>query len=483
MRPRSIVAPMLLISIGILFLLHNVWPEIAMFDLFGRYWPILLIIWGFVRLVEVVFWHSRSKPMPVSGVSGGEWTTVVVLCLLGSTVWWGTHYRNKWPGHFSIKGLELFGEPFEYKVAASKAVGKTPRVVLELGRGNARITGKETDQIAVTGRKTIRAFEQADADKGDKETPLEIVSMGDQIVIRTNQDRLDNSRRATSDLEVTLPKGASFEGRGRVGDFDISELTGNVEVNSDNAGVRVQNIAGAVRLDLKRSDVARAVNIKGPVDMKGRGQDVELESVEGAVTINGDYSGELTFRNIARPLRLESSRTELRVEKIPGMLRLALGSITGENVTGPIRINTRSRDIQLREFTQTLDITLERGDIELRPAALFGRIEARTKNGNVDLVMPASARFELNAQTGRGEVHNDFGTVLKETSEGKGGTLRGATGAGPQIALNVERGSISVRKAGSEAGSAVTKSAPKVLEAPEPPAPPAPPAVPAPQRQ
>lgn len=461
MRPRSIFAPLLLIALGLLFLFHNLFPNIQFFDLAARYWPLLLIVWGVVRLAEVLLWHNQGKTLPVSGVSGGEWTAAVLICLFGSMAFWGSRHAANWPtGRITVKGLEIFGEAYEFPVTAAKTVTKTPKIVLELGRGNVRITGKDTDQIQISGRKTIRAFDQAEADKGDKETPIEIVFAGDQAIIRTNQDRLGNSRRATADLEISVPKGASFEGRGRYGDFDVRDLAGTIEISSDNAGVRVQNAGSAVRVDLKRSDVIRATNVKGAVEIKGRGQDLELDSIEGQVTVNGEYTGELAFRNLAKPLRFESSRTEMRVEKTPGMVRMALGNITAEKVQGPVKISTRSRDVQIRDFSDGLDLDIERGDIELRPSAQMGRMDVRTNNGNVDLILPPTVRFDIAAKTKRGEIANEYGSPLQQDREDRGATLKGTTGQGPSIGINVDRGSITVRKAVSNAAVTEPMKAP-----------------------
>ena len=109
----------------------------------------------------------------------------------------------------------------------------------------------------------------------------------------------------------------------------MNDLNGAVDVVSDNAGVRLQNIGGAVKVDLRRSDIIRGVGIKGPVELKGRGTDVELENVDGLVTINGSYSGEVQLRNLAKAVRFDSSSTSVHVEKIPGQLRVALGNISG----------------------------------------------------------------------------------------------------------------------------------------------------------
>jgi len=479
MRPRSIVGPLLLIAVGALFLVRNLWPEIPMFDTFARYWPFLLIIWGSARLVEVLFWHFTGRPLPVQGVSGGEWFVVVLLCVFGSLSFWGSNAYSRWPNsRISVRGLEIFGERFEFPVNAEKKVEKASRVVLDLGRGNVTVVGAEGDTIKVTGRKTIQAYNQTDADRGDKETPIEIVPMGDQIVIRTNQEKIDRNRRASAELEISIPKNLNFEGRGRYGDFDVRDLTGGVEINSDNAGVRLQNIGGSAMIEVRRSDIVRAVNVKGNVEIKGRGQDIELEGIAGQVTVNGSYSGELSFRNVAKPLRFESSNTEVRVEQTTGLVKIALGNISAENVQGPVKVRTKVADVQLRDFTQTAEVQLERGDIEVRPLAAHGRIDAKTDNGNVDLVVPAGSKFDLTAVTRRGEINNDFGAPFKVETEGHKSTLRGTTG-GPVIHMETERGEITVRRAGQGESPTPRGVLPKRL--PDPPA--APPAVPAPVQQ
>ena len=66
MRRSSIVAPLLLIGIGALFLARNMYPELPLLDYLARYWPFLLILWGVLRLVEVVFWAATEKALPAN---------------------------------------------------------------------------------------------------------------------------------------------------------------------------------------------------------------------------------------------------------------------------------------------------------------------------------------------------------------------------------------------------------------------------------
>ena len=75
MRRRSITGPLLLLLIGSLFLWRNLHPETPVFDLLSMYWPFLLILWGVMRLVEVIISPQRRSP----SFTGGEVVLVDVL--------------------------------------------------------------------------------------------------------------------------------------------------------------------------------------------------------------------------------------------------------------------------------------------------------------------------------------------------------------------------------------------------------------------
>jgi DUF4097 and DUF4098 domain-containing protein YvlB len=364
-----------------------------------------------------------------------------------------------------IGGLEMFGEAFDYPLTAKKATaGTTPQIVIESFRGNARIAGSDTAEVTVNGRKTIRALGQRDADRANQDTPFEVVTNGNQVIIRTNQDRASNSSRVSADLEITVPKGASLTATGRYGDFDVNDLAGAVEINSDNAGIRMQNIGGNVRVDTRRSDVIRAVGVKGSVDLKGRGTDLELQNIEGPVTIGASYVGMVQFRALAKPVRYEANNTEFAAEKIAGQVRMTLSDLNGSNITGPIRLHARSKDVQLTDFTQSVEITVDRGDIELRPRNVaLARIEVHTRTGDIEFAVPEKAKLELTATTGRGEITNDYGGGFHVENSGHGSSLKGSLGEGPRVTLDTDRGAITIRKSNGTEQTAVFPNIPSDL--------------------
>src|SRR5580698_2808004 len=97
MKRSSVVAPLLLIGFGLLFLARNMYPDLALIDYFARYWPTLLILWGVLRLAEILFWAATEKELPSRGMSGGEWILIVLLCIIGLSVHTVRGFETWWP--------------------------------------------------------------------------------------------------------------------------------------------------------------------------------------------------------------------------------------------------------------------------------------------------------------------------------------------------------------------------------------------------
>jgi len=447
MRPRrSITGPLILILIGVAFLTHNLWQTLPLFQLIAQYWPFILIAWGVLRLLEVLFQVARSRPMPAGGLSGGEVALIILLCVIGTGMYAADRHGVRL-APFGTTGLEMFGEEFDYHHTNAKPVKGTVHVVFENLRGNVRINGTDDGEVKVEEHKMIRAYNKGDADKADEQTPLQIVQEGDRIIVRTNEEKVSHVQRISCDLEVSVPRHAAIEGRGNKGDYDVNDVAGGVDIASGNAAVRLTTIGGNVKVDLQHSEIVHAVDVKGDVVIEGRGADVELENVGGQVTVNGSYSGTLQFKNLAKPLHLESRNTDLRVEKLPGTITMDLGELNANNVVGPVHVVTKSKDIHIEDFTQSIDLETERGDIELKPGkVLLGKIDARSHAGNIELELPESAKFEVRATTSRGEAQNEYGSPLETRTEGQGGTVKGKVGDGPMLTITTDRGSVTVKK-------------------------------------
>ena len=471
MRRRSFAAPLLLLVIGGLFLWRNLHPEAPIFDLVATYWPFLLVAWGVIRLLEVVVWHNARY----SGLTGGEIVLVVLVCMAGA-------------GLFEVHrhGIRLtpalFGEQFEFPVEVSSPAAGVKRIVFDNPRGTIHVTGGDAAQIAITGHKLVRAYTREDADRTDKQTPIEAVPQGDRLLITSHQDRAPADQRVSNDLDITVPRGIAIEAHSDNTDYEISQINGSVEVRSSRGDVRLSRIGGNVRLDVGRSATISAEDIQGTVDLQGRGSDVEVQNVSGPVNVSGAFVGSLEFKNLSGPLRFQGERnTEVRVNAVPGSINMDLGEFTAKSVVGPVRLVTASRDIHLEDFTESLELETQRGDVELQPGRVpLPKIDARSGSGEINLVLPEKANFQLEATVERGEATNDYGPQIEVQNEGRMSILKGTVGNGPMIRISTNRGSVSVRKEGSAPNRiAEPPKAPKIPPVPSVPAVPAVPAPPA----
>src|ERR1700678_257317 len=115
---RSFSGPLVLIVLGIVFLLGNLhmlsWTRIG--TLFAHYWPLLLILWGVMKLIE----HQQSQRdgLPARGIGVGGFFLVIciVVCGLIAT----QAQRFNWSGvrdNFNIEDEDLdnlFGETYNF---------------------------------------------------------------------------------------------------------------------------------------------------------------------------------------------------------------------------------------------------------------------------------------------------------------------------------------------------------------------------------
>ena len=204
MRRRSFTGPLLLLIIGGAFLWRNLHPETPIFDILSLYWPYLLIGWGVLRLIEALIWNRQGYR---SGFSGGEVFLIVLICIVGSGVWQARQHGVR----FAANGLDLWGQSYDYPISARASGAGMKRIVFENPRGNIKVTGGDSQDVEITGRKTIRAYSREDADRTNGETPVELVPQGDHLLVRTNQDRSRDNQRISDDLEVVIPRSLAVE--------------------------------------------------------------------------------------------------------------------------------------------------------------------------------------------------------------------------------------------------------------------------------
>lgn len=471
MRTRgSVAGPVILIAIGGLFLVHAVSPDFEIADMIARSWPFVLIAWGVVAFLEACIVTLRRPGVPVAGITAGGWFFVLLICVVG-LVAGELHRPESWWRQMGWEhGVNAFGQEHDFTIDTTRtAAGKAPHIILESFRGDAKVTAVDDTDLTVGGNKTVRAFENGAAERANAATPVEVIVEGNRIRIRCNQDRAGPRVTVTTDLQLSVPKGSSIEAKGTLGDFDISGIAGDVVLSSENAGVRVEDIGGNVTIETRNSDLVRCTNVAGKLTLRGKGTDVEISKVAGQVDMEGDFDGSVSFRDLAKPVRVENMRTVMDIQQLPGELRMGGGNIEGQNLVGPVKMDTHATDVTLDGFTSGLELTVDKGDVDLRPSRLpMPKMAVHNRSGDINLAVPQGAGFVITAATDHGEINNDLGESLKQRTEGGGATLEGSIGNGPELKLETGRGSITLQKADAPVLAPPMPSMPSMPKMPPP---------------
>ncbi len=466
MRPRrSFAGPLVLIVVGILLLLANMgklpWETLG--QLFAHYWPVLIILWGVIKLIE--HQQAQKQGLRAPGIGVGGVFLLVVLIVFGlaatqaSRVNWGSIRDN-----INIDGedLPLFGNTYSYddQMQQDFPAGSALHVVCDRGAVNVNVS--DDNQIHLVVHKRISAGNQGEADKWNAQTKPTFTTSDKNVSLNANTQGAGDHWVAT-DMTISLPRKASVVVSGRRGDISVLGRDGDVEVSSQHGDVAAQDINGKATLSLQRSS-ARISKVSGEVSVEGRPNDVSIDEAGGAVRLNGEFDS-IKLGKIAGPVSFKSQRTDMEFSKLNGDLDMDSGDLRASDLSGPFRLTTRSKDVRLEGMSGDVRIEDENGDIEVRMSKL-GSMQVQNRKGDVQIYLPDKASFQLDAKARGGEFQTDFPDLKVNNAEDQA-VASGAVGTGgPHIVLNNEHGTIELRK-----GTAVVAT-------PLPPAPPKPPSLP-----
>ena len=449
-RRRSFAGPVILIVLGILFLLGNFgylsWGRLGY--LFARYWPVLIILWGLIRLAE--HFDAQRHGYRSRGLGFGGVMLLIFLVMLGlgaSSAW---HYRDALHDEFfqfdDEPGFTLFGNPYDYtdELQQPFPAGASLRVVSD--RGEVRLIPWDENNIKVSVRKKVIAHSQSDADKVNATTKPTITVAGNQVTVNANTSGASGHYRVDTNLEIYLPRKAAVDIATAHGAVTVHDRTGDVKIGTSHGDVEVGGIQGNVSISLRRGSV-RATDVKGDLNLNGRLDDVTVENLQGNAGMTGDFFGTTRLSKIANGVHFQSSRTDMEIAKLDGELVLESGDLRASSLAGPTRVVTRSKDIRLNDFTGNVHIEDNNSDIELTPGKLpLGNIQITNRRGHIQLVLPANAAFQLDAHAARGEISSDFPGLNVENRAHDAQATGSVGSGGPQIRLSTERGDIEIRK-------------------------------------
>jgi hypothetical protein len=261
----------------------------------------------------------------------------------------------------------------------------------------------------------------------DPNLGAERVNAGQGMVRGGNRVRVAGSGsglEAYADLTISVPRGRALAVHLGVGKVIVSNVDGDLQIDTRSGAVDASGITGFGRIDTGSGSITFR-NGKGNFGMHTGSGGVNVHDVSGGALVVGTGSGSIDATNI--------DVTELS-------MNTGSGGVTLLGASAPsARIRTGSGGVRAQRFgSSNFEINTGSGSIraELSRDVQSGRID--TGSGGVHVSIPAELGASLTIDTGSGGI--DFDAPGLVVHESRRSFLRGKIGDG-NGALHVSTGS------------------------------------------
>jgi DUF4097 and DUF4098 domain-containing protein YvlB len=470
-RRRSFAGPFVLIVLGIVFLLGNLhmlsWMRLG--TLFAHYWPALLILWGVIKLIE--YQQAQRDGVPARGIGAGGVFLVIVIVVCGllatqaSRFNWGEIRDNM---NIDDGDLDnIFGETYNFDDHLEQDI---PPAITSLrvndDHGAVRVSVANDNKITVVVRKRVGAQSQSDADKYNAKTKPTITTTGGLLTLDA-KTQAAGDHSVQSDLDISIPRKMELHITSRRGDVSVTGREGDVEISNQHGEVSVEDVTGNVKLNLEKSS-AKVGQITGDVHIGGRLNEVTVADVKGAAQLEGEFGESVKLARIGKNVTFKSSRTDMEFSRIDGDLDLDSDDLHADQVTGPVHLTTRSKQIRLEDVSGDVRLQNENGGIEVSMRSL-GNVQIDSRNGDINLSVPDKAGFHVDARTRDGEIQSDFPELKIDNNDHEAKASGSVGNAASHIVLNNEHDGIEIRKTSTKASLAPPATPAKPARALPPP--------------
>jgi DUF4097 and DUF4098 domain-containing protein YvlB len=256
------------------------------------------------------------------------------------------------------------------------------KVSIENMSGSVKVTGWDRAEVQVKG--TIGEGAELSFDGPEKELQIEVeAEHGSPMGIK-------------SDLEVSVPAGASVSIEGFQATISVTGVTGSVSAETVNGSITQAGAAKDVKLE----------SVNGSIDVTKATGRIQAEAVNGTVTVR-DASGEVEASAVnGKGLVTGGSFDRAKLESVAGGIRFEAG------------LSARAT------------------------------LSAESVSGTIDLFLPATLGAEFSVSTFSGDIVNELGPAAEKTSKwtpGKELSFTSGSG-GARITVETLSGAVNIRK-------------------------------------
>ncbi len=474
-RSSGLFSGLVLISVGILLLLHN-YGHLELSAFFTRWWPLLIIFWGVVKLYERT--AGRRFGGSGAGITGGEVFLVLgMLALMGIVVAVDVG-KQKFGGAF--EGMPGDNYEFDADVEPKSIPARAPVVVRNI-RGDITVRASDDPEIQVSAKKNVRTWNENQAEKIAKPIGVEISQNGDSYEVHPSGYEASDSRISV-DLDVSVPKKSALTVKTDKGDVVISDFLTDVSVTDQNGDVEVRGTDGDVSIEMKKGDV-KISDTKGDVKISGKGGEIEVNDTTGSLTVEGDFYGPVRADKVTKGVRMVSPRTDLTVSALAGHMEAGSGNLDVIDAPANVSLRTRDTEINVEDPGGKVNIENRNAQTNVRfTTAPKEDITITNSSSGISLTVPGSSSFEIQAECRNCDIDSEFAGLGPVKSPSGDGSLSGkyGSGKGPKITLKTSYGNIELhRTAIAPKPHPMPVPSPMPIPVPSPMAPPKPPIPPA----
>src|SRR5436305_530168 len=306
--PRSFAGPIILILLGVVCLMGTMHmisgPRLLW--MFSRYWPLLIILWGGIKLVE--YYQARHAGTDAPRIGAGSIILVIFLVMIGLTatgmsrVNWGAINDNVQLGDSDNEVINfLGGKTFTYDSEKVTDIGSATSLRVNSNRGGVTVLAWDEPRVKVVAHKKVIASSEEDAKKLDESTQPTVNVAGSLVTVDTNTNIESHVvifgadiRYVRTDVDVYVPKKLTLQVDTRHGDVIVRDRAGDVRIGDQHGDITVEQVVGNVTVDLSHGDL-RATTVDGDISVSGRLNDTTLADVTGSARFSGEFFGDMNL--------------------------------------------------------------------------------------------------------------------------------------------------------------------------------------------
>lgn len=444
-RGSGLFTGLILISVGVVLLLHN-YRGLDLSDAVFRWWPLALIFLGAIKLYDRTV-ARRAGDATSARITGGEILLVVgMVTLVCCVAAWDITKRTVRDKFGGVSWGDAY--PFDLDVAP-KVIPANARITIRGARGDITVRPTDASEIRVAGKKTVRGWNEDEAQRRGASVSVEIVQNGDGYEVHPAGSGAGDSG-VSIDMDIQVPKKSQITVRNDKGDITVSDMSAPVSLTNTNGDVEVRDTGADVTIEMHKGDV-KVSDTKGDIKISGRGGQVDVASATGSFTLDGEFYGPIRADKIAKGLRFISQRTDLTLTQLTGHMEAGSGNLEIVDAPGDLTLRTNRYSVMIENAGGKMKVDNRDGDVDLR----FSNppkddIDVTNTNASVSLTLPGASSFTIGADCHSCDVDSEFSAdTLNKTSNSSGDSkLEGkyGSGRGPKVTLKTTYGSLSIRK-------------------------------------